>query len=155
MLVLLGKNNLLIPISENDLPPKQAMIRKGVEEENFSFFFFFFSNLNHQFNYDKPILPSIIVHFEYHNMSNSLTSDSLRDIIAARLQANLVQVEDMSGGCGQAFAVIIVSPVFQGKNKLARHRLVNTQLKQEIASIHAFTQKSFTPEEWISQGGQL
>lgn len=88
-------------------------------------------------------------------MSDQLSSDLLREIIATRLQANLVQVEDMSGGCGQAFAVIIVSPLFQGKNKLARHRLVNTQLRQEIASIHAFTQKSYTPEEWISQGGQL
>ncbi|EMG48917.1 hypothetical protein G210_0437 [Candida maltosa Xu316] len=84
--------------------------------------------------------------------STELTSDTLRDIIASRLQANLVQVEDMSGGCGQAFAVIIVSPLFQGKNKLARHRLVNSSLKSEIASIHAFTQKGFTPEEWIEQG---
>ncbi|KAK6453894.1 uncharacterized protein RJT20DRAFT_3886 [Scheffersomyces xylosifermentans] len=67
----------------------------------------------------------------------------------------LVQVEDMSGGCGQAFAVIIVSSVFQGKNKLMRHRMVNTALKEEIASIHAFTQKGFTPEEWTKQGGNL
>ncbi|CAX39591.1 BolA domain protein, putative [Candida dubliniensis CD36] len=87
--------------------------------------------------------------------SSVLTADLLRDIIATRLNANLVQVEDMSGGCGQAFAVIIVSSLFQGKNKLARHRLVNNELKDEIASIHAFTQKGFTPDEWIAQGGHL
>ncbi|CUM66516.1 uncharacterized protein PRCAT00004182001 [Priceomyces carsonii] len=84
-----------------------------------------------------------------------LTSESLKGIIEERLQANLVQVEDMSGGCGQAFAVIIVSPLFQGKNKLMRHRLVNSALKEEIAAIHAFTQKGFTPEEWTLQGGRL
>lgn len=61
----------------------------------------------------------------------------------------------MSGGCGQAFAVVIVSARFEGKNKLMRHRLVNTALKDEIASIHAFTQKGFTPDEWVAQGGSL
>lgn len=85
----------------------------------------------------------------------SLNAESLKQIIQERLEAPLVQVEDMSGGCGQAFAVIIVSPVFKGKNKLMRHRLVNTALKEEIAAIHAFTQKGFTPEEWQAQGGAL
>lgn len=85
----------------------------------------------------------------------SLTADSIKSIIKDRLNATLVHVEDMSGGCGQAFAVIIVSPMFQGKNKLMRHRLVNNSLKEEIASIHAFTQKGFTPEEWEAQGGSL
>ncbi|RLV91108.1 Rho-GTPase-activating protein LRG1 [Spathaspora sp. JA1] len=81
--------------------------------------------------------------------------DSFKQIIEQRLQAQLVTVEDMSGGCGQAFAVIIVSPLFQGKNKLMRHRLVNNSLKEEIAGIHAFTQKGFTPDEWLAQGGKI
>lgn len=85
----------------------------------------------------------------------ALTADSLKEIIQERLLANLVQVEDMSGGCGQAFAVIIVSDAFKGKNKLMRHRLVNGALKEEIAAIHAFTQKGFTSEEWKAQGGIL
>ncbi|KAG7192929.1 uncharacterized protein KQ657_001386 [Scheffersomyces spartinae] len=83
----------------------------------------------------------------------SLTADLLKQIIQERLEAELVQVEDMSGGCGQAFLVVIVSSKFQGKNKLMRHRIVNHALKEEIAGIHAFTQKQFTPEEWTSQGG--
>lgn len=90
---------------------------------------------------------------ENHRMS--LTADSFKQIIQERLQASLVQVEDMSGGCGQAFAVVIVSDLFNGKNKLMRHRLVNNALKEEIAGIHAFTQKGFTADEWIKQGGNL
>lgn len=90
---------------------------------------------------------------EFHLCTMSLTADTLKSLIEDKLEATLVQVEDMSGGCGQAFAVIIVSPLFVGKNKLARHRLVNSALKEEIASIHAFTQKGFTPEEWKAQGG--
>ncbi|CAN3356373.1 bolA-like protein 2 [Diutina catenulata] len=85
----------------------------------------------------------------------SLTADSFEQIIKERLHADLVQVEDMSGGCGQAFAVVIVSDDFKGKNKLARHRMVNSALKQEIESIHAFTQKGYTREEWEKEGGSL
>lgn len=80
-----------------------------------------------------------------------LTADTLKQLIVDRLEASEVQVQDMSGGCGQAFAVVIVSTKFQGKNKLMRHRLVNTALKEEIAGIHAFTQKGLTPEEWEKQ----
>lgn len=46
------------------------------------------------------------------------------------------------------FQANIMSPQFAGKNTLARHRLVNASLKQEIAAIHAWTPKCFTPEEW-------
>jgi stress-induced morphogen len=57
------------------------------------------------------------------------------------------------GGCGQAFSALIVSPHFLKKTTLARHRLVNSALKAEIAAIHAWTPKCYTPEEWEKQGG--
>ena len=53
-----------------------------------------------------------------------------------------------TGGCGQMFEAIIVSPQFTKKTTLARHRLVNATLKEEIAAIHAWTPKCHTPEEW-------
>lgn len=53
-----------------------------------------------------------------------------------------------AGGCGQMLEAIIVSPQFTNKSTLARHRLVNNLLKEEIAAIHAWTPKCFTPEEW-------
>jgi len=59
-----------------------------------------------------------------------------------------VQVWDISGGCGQSFEVLIVSPSFQNLITLKRHRLVNERLKDEIAQLHAFTQKTLTPEQW-------
>jgi len=46
------------------------------------------------------------------------------------------------------FEAIIVSPQFAKKTTLSRHRLVNGALKQEIAAIHAWTPKCYTPEEW-------
>ncbi|KAL6852743.1 hypothetical protein ACO1O0_007291 [Amphichorda felina] len=77
-----------------------------------------------------------------------ITDASLRDTITERLQATHVEVTDMSGGCGQAFTSLIISPQFQGLNSLKRHRLVNAALKDEIASIHAWTAKCKTPDEW-------
>lgn len=53
-----------------------------------------------------------------------------------------------AGGCGSSFQAKIVSPLFAKKSSLARHRLVNAALKTEIAAIHAWTPKCFTPEEW-------
>jgi stress-induced morphogen len=46
------------------------------------------------------------------------------------------------------FEAIIVSPQFEKKTTLARHRLVNSTLKAEIAAIHAWTPKCFTLQEW-------
>lgn len=46
------------------------------------------------------------------------------------------------------FEATIVSPQFAGKTKLARNRLVNNTLKDEVAAIHAWSPKCHTPEEW-------
>lgn len=46
------------------------------------------------------------------------------------------------------YSATIVSEKFAKKMTLARHRLVNSALKEEIAKIHAWTPKCYTPEEW-------
>jgi len=84
-------------------------------------------------------------------MSNGVTSQELEEALKSRLSAIHTQINDISGGCGQSYEVIIVSPVFEKKMTLARHRLVNTALKNEISRLHAFSQKSYTPEEWETQ----
>ncbi|KAM0788274.1 hypothetical protein ACM66B_001423 [Microbotryomycetes sp. NB124-2] len=62
--------------------------------------------------------------------------------------ATFVRAYDISGGCGASFEVIIVCSSFEGKNTLKRHREVNEKLKSEIADLHAFTQKTYTPEQF-------
>ncbi|KAI9495750.1 bola protein [Zychaea mexicana] len=79
---------------------------------------------------------------------SGITAESLKETITEQLQAEHVEVVDQSGGCGQMFEVIIVSPIFREKKLLARHRLVNEMLKDPISKVHAFSQKSYTPEEW-------
>lgn len=58
------------------------------------------------------------------------------------------EIKDISGGCGQSFEVVVISEKFNNKSLLDRHRLVNGVLSEEIKLLHAFTQKTYTPEQW-------
>ncbi|KAF9888351.1 hypothetical protein FE257_008784 [Aspergillus nanangensis] len=86
--------------------------------------------------------------------TSNVTADLLKSKLFDQLQAQHVEIEDLSGGCGQAYQAVIVSPQFEKKTILARHRLVNAALKAEIAAIHAWTPKCYTPEQWqaLQQG---
>jgi stress-induced morphogen len=77
-----------------------------------------------------------------------IDSDFLAKKLQQSMQITHISVEDMSGGCGQAFNAIIVSPEFEKKTLLARSRLVNGVLKEEISAIHAWTPRCLTPEQW-------
>ncbi|KAF8486918.1 bola-like protein [Russula ochroleuca] len=77
-----------------------------------------------------------------------ITREELEAVIRAAIPVTKVNVEDNSGGCGEKYSVLIVSKEFEGKTTLARHRMVNEALKTQIAQIHAFTQKTLTPEQW-------
>ncbi|GFZ50839.1 hypothetical protein JCM24511_08597 [Saitozyma sp. JCM 24511] len=63
-------------------------------------------------------------------------------------------IADTSGNCGSSFAVTIVSPDFAKKMTLARHKLVNQLLSDEISQLHAFSQKTLTPEQWAKEKGK-
>jgi stress-induced morphogen len=83
--------------------------------------------------------------------NSGITIADLTAKINDRLQATHVDIQDQSGGCGQMYEAVIVSTVFEKKMTLARHRLVNAALKEEIKTIHAWTAKCLTPEEWAKK----
>ncbi|KAL8794536.1 MAG: hypothetical protein Q9195_002871 [Heterodermia aff. obscurata] len=85
--------------------------------------------------------------------TSGITAQSLTATLREKLEASHVDINDISGGCGQAFEAMIVSPLFAKKNTLARHRLVNSALRTEIAAIHAWTPRCMTPEEWEAKQG--
>ncbi|KAF9074500.1 bola protein [Rhodocollybia butyracea] len=72
----------------------------------------------------------------------------LEAAIRAALPVSHLEIEDQSSGCGESYAIILVSEAFEGKNTLARHRFVNDLLKVQIAQMHAFSQKTFTPKQY-------
>ena len=54
------------------------------------------------------------------------------------------------------FHVLIVSEKFSGLNLIKRHQMVHELIAQELKEkIHAFSQKTLTPEEFKEQGGVL
>ncbi|KAL0970494.1 hypothetical protein UPYG_G00242810 [Umbra pygmaea] len=85
----------------------------------------------------------------------AVTTDHIRDKLIKGIGAVHVEVEDTSPNrCAASFKVLIVSPQFEGKPLLARHRMVNTCLAEELKEIHAFEQKTLTPEQWEKQKAQ-
>eukprot|EP01147_Barroeca_monosierra_P011131 gene11131-3191_t len=78
----------------------------------------------------------------------TITTESIKTKLLSALDASEVQVIDTSNGCGQAFEAVIVSSKFEGLPLLKRHKLVNGALEDELKSIHAFSQKTYTPDQW-------
>ena len=59
-------------------------------------------------------------------------------------------------GSESHFHVLIVSEKFSGLNLIKRHQMVHQLIAEELkGKIHAFSQKTLTPEEFEKQGGVL
>jgi len=56
---------------------------------------------------------------------------------------------NVPAGSESHFKVVVVSPIFSGKNLLGRHRLINATLAEELNGvIHALAIHTYTEEEW-------
>ena len=59
-------------------------------------------------------------------------------------------------GSESHFKVTVVSEEFEGKRLVARHRLLNQTLAEELAGpVHALSLHTLTPDEWAEKGGQV
>lgn len=63
----------------------------------------------------------------------------------------LQEIEDKSGGCGQMFAIIVVSKQFEDVPLLKRQRQVNEILKDVLSEVHALEMKTWTEQQWEKQ----
>mmetsp|Transcript_21179 Transcript_21179/g.51839 ORF Transcript_21179/g.51839 Transcript_21179/m.51839 type:complete len:100 (-) Transcript_21179:124-423(-) len=86
----------------------------------------------------------------------TITKESLSKILAERIKG-LTQciVVDISGGCGSAFDIYLVTKEFEGVSLLERHRMVQGVLKEELEEIHALTMKTWTPEQWEKKKSKI
>ncbi|KAK6192228.1 hypothetical protein SNE40_003734 [Patella caerulea] len=75
----------------------------------------------------------------------------IEEKLKSELKTTFLQLEDLSDGCGSKFQAMIVSPLFEGKPLLQRHRLVNSTIAEEMKTVHAFQMKTLTPQQWEAQ----
>jgi stress-induced morphogen len=51
------------------------------------------------------------------------------------------------------FKITVVSDDFSGKLLIARHRLINTLLSEQLAGpVHALAMHTYTLEQWVEKG---
>ncbi|KAJ2849434.1 BolA-like protein, partial [Coemansia erecta] len=67
-----------------------------------------------------------------------------KDIIEQRIKENigdihLIRAEDVSGGCGSMFNLLIVSDKFKGLSRISQHRLVHQALGEIKDQLHALS----------------
>jgi BolA protein len=66
---------------------------------------------------------------------------------------NESHMHNVPEGSESHFKVVIVSDIFRDKMLVARHRMVNKALEQELKSgIHALALHTMTMEEWFEKG---
>jgi len=53
------------------------------------------------------------------------------------------------------FKVIAVSKAFEGKMLIARHRMINEALADELNTIHALSLHTMTPDEYFDKAGKV
>ncbi|XP_003702388.1 bolA-like protein 3 isoform X1 [Megachile rotundata] len=60
--------------------------------------------------------------------------------------AKLIEVNDVSGGCGAMFEINVVAAEFKGLNTIKQHRMINEALKKEIKDMHGIRIYTSVPE---------
>jgi len=66
---------------------------------------------------------------------------------------NESHMHNVPAGSESHFKVVIVSDTFEGKMLIARHRMVNKALEQELnGGIHALALHTLTMQEWFDKG---
>jgi len=53
------------------------------------------------------------------------------------------------------FKVVAVSNAFDGKMLIARHRMINDALAEELQQIHALALHTMTPDEYFDKAGKV
>ena len=77
------------------------------------------------------------------------------EAVAALIRAGMPGAEVTVTGDGRHFDAVVISPEFENKSLIERHRLVMATVSAEIQSdaLHALSIKAYTPEQWAALTG--
>uniref|UniRef100_A0A914L5F8 BolA-like protein n=1 Tax=Meloidogyne incognita TaxID=6306 RepID=A0A914L5F8_MELIC len=82
--------------------------------------------------------------------SDILQTESITKLLRGQFpeeSGDVVNVEDISGGCGAMFRVRVESTQFEGMPKVKQHKLINEVLKKEIKEMHGIVIETKTLEK--------
>ena len=86
-----------------------------------------------------------------HEHSHDHDEHPVATVLKAGLDASHVEVQAEGSGCGQKLQILVVAKDFEGLTMIKQHRLVNTVAKDELAKVHAFNVKTYTPAKWAAR----
>ncbi len=76
-----------------------------------------------------------------------ISAQKIQSLVEAALPGSQVQAEDTTG-THDHFQMIVVSPAFEGKGMVERHRMIYAILGAAVGgAIHALSLKTLTPSE--------
>lgn len=81
---------------------------------------------------------------------------TVREAVAERIRAAIedavVEIVDLTG-TDDHLQALVVSPAFEGKSRIERHRMVYAPLQEWIAddTVHALSVRAWTPAEHASR----
>lgn len=83
--------------------------------------------------------------------------DKLQQLVPQHLEVhNESHGHRVPVGSESHFKVVVVSERFDGQRLLARHRLINSLLAEELAGpVHALAIHTYTPAEWLQNQQQF
>ncbi len=90
-------------------------------------------------------------------IKNQIEDKLLENLSPSHLDViNESHMHNVPPGSESHFKLVVVSDAFDGKMLIARHRMINEILKDELANgIHALAMHTMTPDEWQKKQGQV
>lgn len=90
------------------------------------------------------------------------TAEQINDLVVAELKPvrldvmNESHMHNVPPDSETHFKLVIVSDGFDEKSLVARHRMVNKLLAEQLKSgVHALSMHTYTPQEWTARGGEV
>ena len=89
-----------------------------------------------------------------------IVQKSIEEKLHGQLQPSYCQVlneSHMHSGPAKEshFKVVAVSDKFEGEMLIARHRMINAALAEELSNIHALALHTMTPDEYFEKAGKV
>ncbi|EFA84047.1 bolA family protein [Heterostelium album PN500] len=78
----------------------------------------------------------------------TVTVEQLENTLKSGFPDSNIIVEDVSGGCGAKFSIVIGSDKFEGVSLLERHRMANDVIGELMKDIHAINFKTWTKKQY-------